>query len=165
MTDKDHGHIESRIAEVVAAQGVRFLGLKHSLQRGLRLFEVTADTDEGITLEQLSAVSKVLTPLLDDEFDGAGYRLDATSPGLDRPLTEAWQYNRHRDRRARIDFETQEGRRSVECLIIGEQGGVVSVSADGETMEIPLENIRTGVIIPVLDARESGKDSRRKKTK
>jgi len=139
--------------------------LKQSLQRGVRVIEVTADTDEGITLGQLSTVSKVLSPLLDDEFGDAGYRLDVTSPGLDQPLIEAWQYNRLRDRRALIQFETQEGGRSIECSIIGEQGGVVSVSADGETMEIPLENIRTGVIIPVLDARESGKDSRRKKTK
>lgn len=60
------------------------------------LFLVFADTDKGITLGECERLSRAIQDEIDfsEEFPQK-YRLDVSSPGLDKPLTENFQLTRN----------------------------------------------------------------------
>lgn len=60
------------------------------------LFLVFADTDKGITLGECEKLSKAIQDEIDfdDDFP-LRYRLDVSSPGLDKPLSEDFQFKRN----------------------------------------------------------------------
>ena len=64
---------------------------------------VIADGDEGLDLDSLAALSRTASALLDQLTPGeAPYVLEVTSPGVDRPLTEAKHFRRARGRKAEL---------------------------------------------------------------
>ena len=58
---------------------------------------MVVDRDQGVTLDDIAEVSRVVSDVLDKNDDGMGlpYVLEVTSPGGDRPLTEPRHWRRH----------------------------------------------------------------------
>lgn len=83
-----------------------------------RVVRVVVDKDGGITLDDVAAVARVVSDLLDiAEVDeptllGGAYVLEVSSPGVDRPLTEPrhWRRNTGRLVKAVLADETVVGR-------------------------------------------------------
>jgi ribosome maturation factor RimP len=74
-----------------------------------KVVEIYLDTDTGITLDQCSAVSRQLAHQLDQSDIIPGrYRLDVSSPGLDRPLRIPRQYKKNIGRRCTVAY-TKDG--------------------------------------------------------
>jgi ribosome maturation factor RimP len=66
---------------------------------------VIADGDGGLNLDSLAALSRLASELLDqldESSDEAGYLLEVTSRGVDRPLTAERHYRRARGRKVEI---------------------------------------------------------------
>jgi ribosome maturation factor RimP len=104
----------------------------------------------GITLDDCSAVSHQLSGVLDVEDPIAGhYDLEVSSPGLDRPLFTAEQFQRFRGQRVRLKLGVKlEGRRKLEGQIAGLKQDRLLLEAEGETREIPLSTIDSARLVP-----------------
>lgn len=110
-----------------------------------------------VTIEQCSRISRELSEWLDreDVIDG-GFRLNVSSPGLDRPLTDVRQYAKNIGRQCRVS--TTENEKDViyqgELTDVLEDAVLISVtSKKGRTMEtkkILFSDIREIKIIPVF---------------
>jgi ribosome maturation factor RimP len=63
-----------------------------------KVVRVVVDKDGGITLDDVAEVSRAVSDLLDtpqgEELLAGAYTLEVTSPGVDRPLTEARHWRR-----------------------------------------------------------------------
>ena len=58
-----------------------------------RVIELFVDSEGGVTLDLCQEISKSLVQEIEKNKTLAGtYRLDVSSPGLDRPLKFPWQY-------------------------------------------------------------------------
>ena len=73
------------------------------------IFEIFADTEKGITLKEC----ETLTRELQDRIDMAGdftenYRLNISSPGLDRPLVKDYEFIRNMGQQLIIRFQSAE---------------------------------------------------------
>jgi ribosome maturation factor RimP len=102
--------LERELAAVAASAGCE---LVHAEFRGgvLRLF---IDRPEGVTLADCEAVSKQVSALLDVLDFGAGrYLLEVSSPGLDRQLYRARDYQRFVGRKVRVTWFEGGGKRTV----------------------------------------------------
>lgn len=73
---------------------------KHSAVR------IMVDRDEGIDLDALPELSREISDVFDavSDFGDAPYTLEVTTPGIDRPLTEARHWRRARGRKVRIEL-------------------------------------------------------------
>ena len=72
--------------------------------RGSRIAVVIADTETGITLDELASVSKQTERELDEsELLTEKYTLEVTSPGMDRPMTDARDFRRRKGQKARVE--------------------------------------------------------------
>jgi ribosome maturation factor RimP len=102
-----------------------------------------------ITLEHCAEASHAVSALLDvaDPIAGA-YRLEVTSPGIDRPLVRPADYERFAGLEARLETELPiDGRRRFRGRLAGLSGTDVRLALpEGERM-IPLEAIRKAKLV------------------
>jgi ribosome maturation factor RimP len=101
-------------------------------------------------LEDCEALSRRISDVLDasDPIEEA-YRLEVSSPGIDRPLTRAQDYNDWQGFDARIRLAAPlNGRKQFDAKIVGLEGDTVKVYAEkvGE-IEIPFGQIASAKLL------------------
>jgi len=137
----------SEFAAVAASQGCEIL----QVERQGNILRVTLDHPEGVTLGHCEQVSREISALLDvSDYDTDRYVLEVSSPGLDRPLLRAADYERFQGHQVRVTRRHPETGRTQ--TLIGqlqsyrpEDGGrvVVETSDTGETHEVQLADIES----------------------
>jgi ribosome maturation factor RimP len=84
----------------LATSGLDLEDVQISTAGRRRVVRVLVDKDGGVTLDDLAAATSLVGGRLDDSdlLDDRPYTLEVTSPGTDRPLTEARHWRRNVDR-------------------------------------------------------------------
>lgn len=112
---------------VLADLGYRLVRVKISAGSPA-ILQIMAERPDGtMGIEDCEAVSKALSPVLDldDPITGA-YRLEISSPGIDRPLVRRSDLDRARGHEARIELAVPlEGRKRFRGLIEGTSDGLL----------------------------------------
>jgi ribosome maturation factor RimP len=73
-----------------------------------QVLSVYLDTEAGITLQEIADITREFEGILDLEDPIPGkYRLDISSPGIDRPLTEDWQFKKNIGQNLQITLEVE----------------------------------------------------------
>jgi ribosome maturation factor RimP len=132
-----------QLAEQVAEeQGVELFGIE-LLGKGKVLLRVFIDKDGGVTLDDCQRFSKSLGILLDVENPIPGsYKMEVSSPGLDRPLRNLKDYEKNTGKLARvITKEKIENRNFFIGRILGIHYGMIRLLVGEQEMNIPVDNI------------------------
>src|SRR5262244_2104428 len=121
------------IAEpVLGGIGYRLVRVKISGLDGCTVQIMAERPDGTMTVEDCEAVSRALSPVLDvaDPIDRA-YRLEVSSPGLDRPLVRKSDFDRYTGHLVRIEMEVPvEGRKRFRGKLAGTQGESARLERD-----------------------------------
>ena len=115
-----------------------------------RFLRVYIDKPEGISHRDCEAVSNQLSVILDveDLIPGAHYILEVSSPGLDRKLTKAAEFERFAGRMARIStMEPVENQKFFEGRLAGIADGKVQIEVKGRVIALPVEGIRKANLV------------------
>ena len=121
----------ARIAvPVLADLGFRLVRVKISAQNGTTVQIMAERPDGTMTVDDCEKVSEALSPVLDVEDPvKQAYRLEISSPGIDRPLVRASDFRRALAHEARIEMATGiEGRKRFRGLIGPVEGEGASAS-------------------------------------
>src|SRR5215467_14621043 len=133
------------IAEpVLAGIGYRLVRVKISGLDSCTVQIMAERPDGTMTVEDCEAVSRVLSPVLDvaDPIDRA-YRLEVSSPGMDRPLVRRSDFERFAGHRVKVEMAVAiDGRRRFRGLLLGVDGAAARIRRDdaapGEPNEVLL---------------------------
>ena len=115
-----------------------------------RFLRVYIDKPEGVSHSDCQAVSEQLGVLLDveDLVPGSRYILEVSSPGLDRKLTKAADFERFAGRLARISTVAPvENSTFFEGRLAGHADGLVKIDVKGRIIELPLAGIRKANLV------------------
>jgi ribosome maturation factor RimP len=103
-----------------------------------------------LTIDDCADLSRRLSDLLDaaDPIEGA-YRLEVSSPGIDRPLTRLQDYRDWAGHEARVTLaEPIEGRKQFTGALAGTDGETVLMTLkDGAAARLPFAGIRTAKLV------------------
>lgn len=110
---------------------------------------VPSDKPVGVTHADCETMSHELGALLDaeDVIPGGAYQLEVSSPGVERPLKRAAEYQRFLGQKARIVLrEPVENQRRWEGKLAGISGSVVTLEVTqapiaGRTIQFTLEQV------------------------
>lgn len=156
--------VESGVAARIAAVanpvleglGYRLVRIKISAEDGCTVQIMAERPDGTMVIEDCEAVSKALSPVLDvaDLIDPA-YRLEISSPGIDRPLVRRSDFERHAGYEVRIDMATPiDGRKRIRGILGAIEGDNVHFTREGRRVEegegemlVPLADIGTARLI------------------
>lgn len=74
-----------------------------------QVLSIFVDTETGITMDQVAYLTREIEGILDLEDPIPGrYRLEVSSPGIGRPLTEKWQYRKNIGRQLQVNYQQQD---------------------------------------------------------
>ena len=143
----------AHVAEPVIEQlGYRLVRVKVSGTDGCTVQIMAERPDGSMTVEDCETVSRALSPVLDvaDPIDRA-YRLEISSPGIDRPLVRKSDFERFTGHLARIEMEAPiGGRKRFRGLIAGTEGEAARVHRDDTA-----EGEAADVLLPIGDMSEA----------
>jgi ribosome maturation factor RimP len=67
------------------------------------LISILLDTEEGVTIEECALLSRKLGHHMEEnEWIEEAYNLEVSSPGLDYPLTQGWQFKKNIGRQIKV---------------------------------------------------------------
>jgi len=124
-------HVAQR---VLTRLGYRLVRVKLAAQAGMTVQIMAERPDGSMGLNDCEMVSAALSPILDVEDPVKGtYRLEISSPGIDRPLVRVSDFRRAFAREARIEMTTSvSGRRRF-------RGFVGEVEGEGQSAALTLD--------------------------
>ena len=107
-----------------------------------------------LDLDDCQAISRLLSDLLDaeeaagrDPIEG-GYRLEVSSPGIDRPLTRRSDFADWAGHEARVKFaEPVDGAKQVSGIIKGISGDTIRVATPKGEREVEFANIASAKLL------------------
>jgi ribosome maturation factor RimP len=133
------------IAEpVIESLGYRLVRVKVSASEGCTVQIMAEQPDGSMTVEDCETVSRALSPVLDvsDPIERA-YRLEVSSPGIDRPLVRKTDFDRYAGHLVKIEMEIPvNGRKRFRGELAGTEGDTARLrrddAAEGEEAEVLL---------------------------
>ena len=113
-------------------RGFRLVRVAISGREGKTLQVMAERADGSMTIEDCEAVSREISALLDvhDPIAGA-YRLEVSSPGIDRPLVRPSDFEDWAGHEAKIELsEPIDGRKRFRGTLQGFEGGEIRIEVD-----------------------------------
>ncbi len=146
---RESAELRKLIEPAVTAMGFELVGVEfiHGKRGLLRIY---IDHEDGIGVDDCSAVSYQVSGLLDVEDPIRGqYTLEVSSPGLDRPLFQARDYERFAgyDVKLRLSVPVA-GRRRFKGTLVGLRDDRVVLRMDDEELVVPLHEIDQARLVP-----------------
>ncbi len=150
MTLQDQ-HLFELINPAVEAAGFELVRVK--LTGGnTKVLQIMAErSDKTMTAKDCASLSRALSPVLEeaDPIDGS-YNLEVSSPGIDRPLVRAKDFEDWRGWPAKLELNRLvEGRKRFSGVVAGIDDGKVAFDIEGEdeTALFPMEWIASAKLV------------------
>jgi ribosome maturation factor RimP len=134
----------SAVAEpVLIGMGYRLVRVKVSGEDGTTVQVMAERPDGTMLIEDCEAVSRALSPVMDiaDPIERA-YRLEISSPGIDRPLVRRTDFERNTGHLVKIEMAVaHEGRKRFRGSLLG---------VDGDRAHLRRDDVKSGEDADVL---------------
>lgn len=130
-------------APVLEGLGLRLVRVRISGADGCTVQIMAERADGSMSIEDCEAASRALSPVLDvaDPVPSA-YRLEMSSPGIDRPLVRRSDFERALGQVVKLEMAVPvEGRKRFRGTIAGFEGEAVRVDVDGTPALLPMQDI------------------------
>ncbi|MCU7810549.1 MAG: ribosome maturation factor RimP [Candidatus Thiodiazotropha sp. (ex Notomyrtea botanica)] len=143
--------LNSLVRQEVELLGYELVGIEMISQgKGGILLRIYIDHADGITLDDCVEVSHQVSGVLDVEDPiKENYRLEVSSPGLDRPLFELAHFERYKGSKVRVKTQSKiENRHRFTGVLGGVEENQVLIEEDGTLYRIPIELIDSARVVP-----------------
>ena len=146
-------HIRTLIEPTVERLGFDLVAVEWlGGQRG-SVLRVSIDGPEGVSAKSCGLVSGHISPLLDEDDPISGhYTLEVSSPGIDRPVQRAVDFQRFVGYRIKIRLLEGHPRRRYTGTLGAYDDGEITVQVDGQDHRIAVDTIDRAQL--VLDLEE-----------
>jgi ribosome maturation factor RimP len=144
--------VAALVTPVLEGMGYRLVRVSVSGMAGCTVQIMAERLDGSMAIEDCEAVSRALSPILDvADLIERSYRLEVSSPGIDRPLVRRSDFERYAGHAVKVEMSAPiEGRRRFRGVLLGAKGGLARIrradAAAGESEE---------VLLPIADMAEA----------
>ena len=141
--------IREAAERVARSEGLEIVDVEWKIGKQ-RFLRISIDKPGGVNHHDCETMSHQLGTLLDveDLVPGPAYILEVSSPGMDRKLTKAADYERFSGRLARISLiEPVENLKYFEGRLAGYLDGMVQIEVEGRKLALPLAGIRKAQLV------------------
>jgi ribosome maturation factor RimP len=174
----DRAPLEAAITPVLRAHGVESVEISYQMEREGWVLRVTVESLEStgaaqpasehepaavgferIDLGLLSEISRDLSSALDvADVIPHRYHLEVSSPGLERPLRSARDYERARGQLAKVHLAhpLPDGQKVLRGTILGVEGEAFRIEVDGHEMSARLDEVERARLVFELSSHPKG---------
>ena len=127
------------------AQGLNVEIVEIELKQGKTpALTVYIDKEGGVDLDTCEVFHRAIDPVLDevDPTFGAPYTLNVSSPGLDRPLKTARDFQKCMGEKVEVKlFAPLKGKKFFEAKLVGYDGNCIEIEDKGEVIKLEIAKI------------------------
>jgi len=141
---------------VLSGLGYRLVRVRVSGTSGMTVQIMAEKADGTMAIEDCEAASRALSPVFDAEDPiEREYRLEMSSPGIDRPLVRRSDFERHAGHEAKVEMSVaSEGRKRFRGTLLGVEGNAARLRPrDKDAPEG--EGGGAEVLLPIADMAEA----------
>ncbi|HKP66593.1 MAG TPA: ribosome maturation factor RimP [Casimicrobiaceae bacterium] len=151
--------LAARVANIVEpvleGLGLRLVRVRVSASAGCTVQIMAERADGTMSIDDCELASRTLSPVLDvaDPIEKA-YRLEISSPGIDRPLVRKSDFERYAGHEVRVEMAAPiEGRKRFRGRLDGTEGEAAKLhrddAAEGETADVvlPIEQMSEAKLV------------------
>jgi ribosome maturation factor RimP len=155
MQQKKIAHL---LAPVAKDLGLDYVGCEFIASSHQQLLRIFIDrTENGVTIDNCTKASRAFSAVLDvEDVISTSYRLEVSSPGLNRPIFTPEQMRASIGRNVKLKLALpREGQRHFKGQLITVEDNILELQSHGEHVKIPFSQLAKANIIP--DAPTRGK--------
>ena len=145
--------LQGMIEPVIETMGYELVGVEYIPGKRTATWRLYIDQDDGITLDDCSAVSHQVSGLLDVEDPlTEKYNLEVSSPGLERPLFKMKHFETYLGRNVKLKMRVPlDNRRKFTGVIKSIEGNdIILVTEEGDEFRLNFDLIDKANLIPQL---------------
>ena len=161
----DPDQIHAIVERVAASSGLEVVEIELRGGGKSRMLRIFIDKPGGVTHEDCASVSREVSTIFDveDAMPGGAYTLEVSSPGLDRKLFRAADFERFQGSRVKLTTrEPVNGNRHFEGRLERFEGGRLTLDlaearkkfrpkeGTAEKLEIELANVEKANLVPEI---------------
>jgi len=137
--------LHALIAPILQNFNADFVALELKGSKQNLIVRVVADQVGGVSLTTCAAISRALSAELEaaDIVPGR-YRLEVSSPGVDRPLTSPRDFERNLGRQVNLQYQQGETLRSIEGTIQQVSESEIILLSENGSVIVPLAGVKAG---------------------
>jgi len=136
--------LESLVRPIASAHNLDLEEVEIRKTGNRQVVRVILDKLGGISLDEVAAITKLVSDKLDEIVDiTSPFTLEVSSPGVDRPLTQLRHWQRNLNRLVKV--ERSDGK-SVLGRIVNVIDSQVLLDVKGKQIELPLNQVVRAVI-------------------
>lgn len=136
--------------------GLELVDVEFVKEGPFRYLRVIIDKEEGISLDDCSALSKFLNVKL-DQLDPIeeNYFLEVTSPGVERELKKPEDFKRFAGKMVQLKLFTPfEGQKLFKGVLVGLENENIQLTIADKTIEVPKEKVSSARLVVNFDQEE-----------
>jgi ribosome maturation factor RimP len=144
--------IASIAGPVIEQLGYRLVRIRVSSGEACTIQIMAERPDGSMMVDDCEAISRALSPVFDvNEPIDRAYRLEVSSPGIDRPLVRRSDFERHAGHLVKIEMEVPvAGRKRFRGILEGVEGDMARLTRDD-----PKADENPEVLLPIVDMGEA----------
>ena len=111
------------------------------------IIRVVFDAERPVTLDDTTNLSKMLRD--DDGLDirfPDGFRLEVTTPGLDKALESPFQFRKNIDRELKVTFSNGDGTQTITGTLIDANDTCVCIKESGQEFSLRYDQINSAKV-------------------
>lgn len=136
-------NIREPVEQVVNNKGFFLIDLVFRGDRSNRVLEVYIDAERDVSADDCAEISREIDKLIDEEkiFE-SGYKLEVSSPGIDRPLKFLRQFPKHTGRKFDISYSDSDSVKKFSGTLKSVEGGkLFFVKSNNEEIIVDFDSI------------------------
>ena len=140
--------IRKLVVSILESQQIDLVDIELKGRSGSQVLSIYVDIDGGISLDQCVDLSRQISDLLDTRNLFAGrYRLEVSSPGVDRPLKTVRDFTRNLGRKVKVISKDKDEEKTISGIIDQADEKSLFVQQDSARIAIDISKILVAKII------------------
>ncbi|MBU2493866.1 MAG: hypothetical protein KJ571_14655 [Bacteroidetes bacterium] len=140
--------LQEKIAQTVQKYGCLLVDSVFRGSHSIPVLEIYIDNEQGVTIELCSEISREINEIIESaELLPANFRLDVSSPGVDRPLKFLIQYKKHLNRNFEVVYLIGEEKQIFNGKLKSINGEKLIFESPKSEIEIDFNSIQTAKVL------------------
>ncbi len=113
-----------------------------------RVFEIFIDGEKNVSADDCAKISREVNKVIEDnQLISSSYRLDVSSPGVERPLIYLKQYPKHIGRKLEVSFNQNNSSKKIIGILKSIEAENLFFEVNKQELVINFNNIKKAKVI------------------
>lgn len=113
-----------------------------------RIIEVFVDGEKNVSAKDLAELSKIINSEIEEgNLIKSSYRLDVSTPGVNRPLKYIKQYPKHLNRRFQVKYKVGDEKLEIKAILHSVEGENLIFSTEKDIIKINFNDILSAKVL------------------